>query len=145
MGRAEVIHLDRVVHDQIHRHQRLDELGVLAQPRHGRAHRRQVHQQGHPGKILQDDPRNHKRDLLRAPGGGLPIGQRAHILLGHPLAVAIAQDRLQYQANRYRQPGHRADAGLLELRQRVKSPPRAFPCLEFLQRAKEIMRIAHNL
>ena len=30
--RAGVVHLHRVVHHQIHRHQRLDQLGVPAQP-----------------------------------------------------------------------------------------------------------------
>ena len=37
------------------------------------------------------------------------------------------------------------DAGLFQLRQRVKSPVPAFPGLKLLQRAKEIMRILHNL
>ena len=46
------VHLHGMVYDQIHRHERLDNLGILADLGHGGAHGRQVHQQRHAGKIL---------------------------------------------------------------------------------------------
>ena len=46
------VHLHRVVHHKIHRHKRLDDLRIFTQALHGRAHRSQVNQQWHAGKIL---------------------------------------------------------------------------------------------
>ena len=54
--RAEDVHLHRVVHHEVHRHQRVDLLRVLAEAVHRRPQRREVHDRRHPGEVLQDDP-----------------------------------------------------------------------------------------
>ena len=51
---AKAVHLHAVIDHQIDRHQRVDLLGVAAQPRHRAAQRRQVHHAGHAGEVLQD-------------------------------------------------------------------------------------------
>ena len=73
------IHLHRMVHHEVDRHQGLDDLGVLAQLGHRRAHGRQVHQQRHAGEVLQDDPRHHEGDLSGPGFIGLPVGQLENI------------------------------------------------------------------
>ena len=95
--------------------------GILAQPRYRRPHRRQIHQQRHSGEVLQHNPRDHERNLLRPRRFRLPIRQRPHICFRHPFAVAIAQNRFQHQPNGHRQPRHRADTGLFELRQGIEA------------------------
>ena len=122
-----------MVHHQIHRHQRLDDLGILAQARDGGAHRRQIHQQRHAGEILQHDARDDERDFLRAFGVRLPVGQRADVVLGDFFAVAIAQDGFEHEPDGNRQFGDRADAGFFERRQRIKFPRLAVAGFKRLQ------------
>jgi len=109
-----------MIDHQVHRHQRLDDLRVFAQARRHRAHRGQVHQQRHTGKILQHNPGDRKRNLLRALRIRLPSGELADVLLRHFLAVAIAKYRLQNQADTNRQAREIPQAGLSQRRQRVK-------------------------
>ena len=92
--RAGEVYLHRVVNHQIHRHQRLNNLRILTQAGCRRAHRSQVHQQRHAGKILQHNPGNGERNLLRARRISLPPRELANVLFRHLLAVAIAQHRL---------------------------------------------------
>ena len=130
------IHLHRVVHHQVHRHQRLDDLRILAQLGHGAAHGRQVHQQRHPGEILQHDARDHERDFRRARLRRLPVGQFPHVRLAHLLAVAIAQDGFQDQPDGNGQFGDGADAGLFQRGQRIEFSAVAVAEFKALQRAK---------
>ena len=138
------IHLHRVVHHQIDRHQRLDQLRVFAQPRHGRAHRRQVHQQRHAGEILQHNPGDDERYLFGARSVGYPICQRAHVLFRDSLAVTVAQHRFEHEPNRHRQPGHRSDARLLELGQRIQRPLLAVAKIKLPPRVKKVVCVAHK-
>jgi hypothetical protein len=114
------IHLHRVVHHQIHRHQRLDDFGILAELGHGAAHRRQIHQQRHAGEILQHDARDDERDFRRARFRRLPVGQFLDIRFADLFAVAIAQHGFQHEADGNRQFRNRADAGLFQRGQRIK-------------------------
>ena len=114
--RAGEVDLHRVIDHQVHRHQRLDDLRVFAQPRRRRAHRGQVHQQRHAGEILQHNPGDGERNLLRALRLGLPPGELADVLLRDLLAVAIAQHRLQNQSDTNREARDIAQAGLSERR-----------------------------
>ena len=82
--------------DEIHRHQRLDELGILAQSCHGAAHGSEVHQQRHAGKILQYNSRHEEGNLRRTIGLGLPRGEFTNIVLRHLRAIHIAHHRLQH-------------------------------------------------
>ena len=122
-----------MVHHQIHRHQRLDDFRIFAQPRHGGAHGRQIHQQWHTGEILQHDARHNERDFLRPFRARLPVGQRADIVFGDLFAVAIAQDGFEHEPEGDGQPGNRADAGLFERRQGIKSPRPAVAGFKRLQ------------
>ena len=90
------VHLHGMIHHQIHRHERFDDFRVLSHARHGGTHRRQVHQQGNTGEVLQYDARHDERNLLGAFGPGRPVGQRLHVGFGHFLPVAIAQDRFKH-------------------------------------------------
>src|SRR4051812_16186201 len=63
------------------------------------AHRREIAEKGHAGEVLQHDAGDDERDFFRALGRRLPVGQLAHVLFGHFLAVAVAQHRLEHDAN----------------------------------------------
>ncbi len=103
------VHLDRVVDHQVHRDQRLDQLGRLAHLAHGAAHRGEIHHQRHAGEILQEHARDHERDLLGAFRLRLPGGQRADVLLAHAFAIQVPQERLEDDAQADREPRHLAE------------------------------------
>ena len=50
VGRAEAVNLHRVVDHQVDRHQRVDPLGIAAEPLHRAPHRRQIDTAGTPVK-----------------------------------------------------------------------------------------------
>ncbi len=82
-------------------------LGVLPSRGGDVAHRGQVGQQRHAGEVLQHHARHDERDLVGALGVGLPVGELPHVLGGDLLAVAVAQHRLQHDAQRHRQARRR--------------------------------------
>ena len=118
-----VIHLHRMIHHQIHRHQRLDDLRVFAHFGSGIAHRGEIDEQRHAGEILQHDARHHERNLFGARRIRLPVGQLAHMRLGDFLAVVIAQHRFQHDADGNRQARNLAESGGFQRRQ----PPSCRP------------------
>ena len=127
------IHLHRMVHDQVHRHERLDDFRIFAQPLDGGAHRRQIHQQRHAGEILQHDARDDERNFLRAGFGRLPIRQRAHVLFADFFAVAIAEHGLEHEPDGDGQLGNRPDAGLFQRGQGIKRSLPAAAEVKFLE------------
>src|SRR5262249_60289118 len=88
--------------------------GVVARPPDRRAHGGEVHEKRNTGEVLQDDPRDHERDL----GGPLtlrrPFGERSDVLLLDLAAVDVAQQRFEHDPDAHREPRDRADPGLLE-------------------------------
>jgi len=70
---AVVVDHDGVVHHQIHGHQRLDALGVLAQAFGHTAHGCQIGQQGHAGEVLQHHARNGEGYFVGARDVRLPL------------------------------------------------------------------------
>ena len=54
--RSEGVDLDRVVDNQVGRHERVDLPRISAHVLHRAPHRRKVDDRGHPGKVLHDDP-----------------------------------------------------------------------------------------
>ncbi|MCY1227248.1 hypothetical protein D9M72_395120 [compost metagenome] len=100
---AEMVDLHRVVDHQVHRHQWLDLLGVLAHLLGDVAHRGQVGQQRHAGKVLQDHTGHHEGNFVGALGVRLPVGKLPDVLFGDLLAVAVSQHRFQHHADRHRQ------------------------------------------
>ena len=75
VGAPVVVDLHRVVDDEIDRHQRLDDLRILAHVARDGAHRREVDEQRHAGEVLQHDARDDERDLVGARGLRLPVGE----------------------------------------------------------------------
>jgi len=116
---AREVHLHRVVDDQIHRHERLDDLRILPHPRHRRPHRREIDEQRHTREVLQHDARHHEGNLLRPLRLRAPRRQAANRLLGYTFAVGVAQQRLEHEPHRHRQLLH-FKPRRLERRQRVK-------------------------
>ena len=119
VGRVEVVDLHRVVDHQVDRHQRVDLLGVAAEPLHGGPHRRQVDYARHAGEILEHDAGRLERNLDLGRGGGVPTGQRLHVLFGHLVAVAVPQQRLEEHADRIGQGGDVAEPRVFKLREPV--------------------------
>ena len=101
---AVVVHHDGVVYHQVHRDQRLNLLGVLAQTHRRAAHGGQICQQGHAREILQHHPRHDERNFILAFCVRCPLGQLLHMLCRDLAAIAVAQHRLQNNPNRYGQP-----------------------------------------
>ena len=99
LRRSEEIHLHRVIHHEIHRHERLDDLRIFLQAGDGGAHRRQIDEQRHTGEVLQHDARDDEGNLLLRGRLRIPLGQRFDVLLGDLLSVAIAQHRFQDDAD----------------------------------------------
>ena len=81
VGRAEAVDLHRVVDHQIDRHQRVDPLGIAAEPLHRAPHGRQIDHRRHAGEVLEDDAGGLERDLDRRLPDRLPAGQIAHVVL----------------------------------------------------------------
>ena len=92
-----------MVHHQINGHQWLDHFGILAHAIHGRTHRCEVHQQGHPREVLQHDPRHHERNFIIARIRCRICRQIGHILVGDFQAIMIAQQAFQHDPNRDRE------------------------------------------
>jgi hypothetical protein len=119
VGRSGEVDLHRVVDDQVDGHERLDDLRVLAELGHGRAHGGEVHEERHTGEVLQHDAGDDEGDLLGAGGLGLPGGEIAHGALGDALAVAVAQEGFEDETDGDGEAGN-LEAGLLERGQRVE-------------------------
>ena len=120
VGTIGVVDLHRVIDDEVDRHERLDDLRIDAGTLRRGAHRGEIDEQRNAGEILQQHAGDHERDLIRPLRARLPVGERAHIVLGDLLAVDIAQHRLEHDADRDRQLRHVADACRFEFRKRVK-------------------------
>jgi hypothetical protein len=87
VGHLGKVHLHGVVYHQVDRHERLYEPRLLIHAGHGGAHGGQVHKKRHPCKVLEDDARDGERNLGGAFGVGLPVCQRADVVLGDALAI----------------------------------------------------------
>jgi hypothetical protein len=121
-------HVDfhRVVDDQIDRHERLDALGFAAELLRGVTHRGEVVERGETRHVLEQDAREHERDLRSALGRGLPRRELAHVFLRHPLAVAVPKHRFEDDAQGMRHARNLSQPGGLERGQRVVLPFAAF-------------------
>ena len=100
---GKAIDLHRVIDHQIDGDQRVDFLRIAAEPLHGAAHGGQIDDAGHAGEILQHDAGGFEGDFDFGGRGSVPSGEVAHVLLGDFVAVAVAQERFEQDANRERQ------------------------------------------
>ena len=137
------VDLHRVVDHEVDRYQGLDDLGVLAQLGHRRAHGGEIHQQRHAGEVLQDDARHHEGNLGGPGFIGLPVGQFADIGLLNLQPVAVAEHALQHQSDGDREFGDRAHAGLFQGREAVELAGMAIAQIEGLQGVEQVVRGAH--
>ena len=87
------VDLHGVIDDQVDRHKRLNDSRVLSHSLYSRAHCRQIDQQRHARKILQNDAGNDKRYLFGPFLIRLPSGKRSYIGFTDVIAIVkIAQD-----------------------------------------------------
>ena len=102
---AEVVHLHRMIDDQLGGQQWIDLLGIAAHLHHGVAHGGQIDDGRNAGEILQQHPRRHEGDFrvnVRFQG---PVRQRLDVLLANGDAILGAEQILQQNLERERQPG----------------------------------------
>ena len=104
VARAEGVDLDRVVDDQLGRDQRVDLRRVAAEVGHRVAHRREVDDRRHAGEVLHHHARGRERDLLGGLGVVVPARERLDVLLADGDAVLGAQQVLEQDLQRERQP-----------------------------------------
>ncbi len=71
--RAVLVHLDRVVDDEVDRLERIDALRIAAERRDGVAHRGEIDDGGNAGEVLQQHTRGSERDLLLGVSAARPI------------------------------------------------------------------------
>ena len=116
---AEVVHLHRMVDDQIDRDQGIDLGGVAAHAGHGVAQRRQIDDRRDAGEILHDDARRLEWHLFALGLARLPIGQGDDVILGDLEAVALSQRRLEQHFDRVGQARDVGDAALLQRAQAI--------------------------
>jgi len=106
---AEDVRDDGVVDHQLGRSQRVDLRRVAAERHHGLAHGGQVHDAGHAGEVLHDDPGRGELDLGVRLGRRVPGGQRADVAGGDVRAVLSAQQVLQQDLERVGQSSRARD------------------------------------
>ena len=112
VGRAEVIHLHRMVDDELGRRQRIDHLRLAAELDDGVAHRGEIDDGRHASEVLQNDARRRERDLAVGFGFRVPVGKRRDVGRGDVLAVLEAQEVLEQDFQRIGQRLDRAFDGL---------------------------------
>ncbi len=100
---AEEVDVDRVIDDQIDRHQRIDLLRVAAERLHGVAHRGQIDHRRHAGEILHQHPRRAEGKFMLRGFGLEPLCDRLDVFLGDRAPVFIAQQVLEEHLHRERQ------------------------------------------
>ena len=100
----ELVHLNRVVDDELDREERIDLLRVAAEVVHRVPQRGEVDDRRDPGEVLQQHPARRERDLVRRlgarhpAGDGLDVGRRDTDAVLHPQRV------LEEDPERVRQP-----------------------------------------
>ena len=118
-GRPVHVHLDRVVDDEVRRHERVHPGGVAAEIGHRVAHRREVHDGGHAGEVLEDDPCRHERDLGLAGLLRPPRRERHDVVLADHAVAGMPQNVLEEDLERHRGP-REVDGPTVEGSQRVQ-------------------------
>ena len=102
--RAEVVHLHRVIDDQLRRRQGIDGRRPAAQLDHCIPHGRKIHDRGHPGEVLENHARGGKRDLGFGLGLRVPGRQRPDIARRYRRAVLVSEEVFQQNLERVGKP-----------------------------------------
>jgi hypothetical protein len=95
VARAVAVDLDRVIDDEVRRHERVDARRVAAEVGHRVAHRGEVDDRGHAGEVLEEDARGHEGHLDVVGRAGSPGGHRGEVGLGHDASTRVAQNVLE--------------------------------------------------
>ncbi len=101
--RAGIVDLHTVIDYQIHGNKGLDHLRIFAHTIYSRAHRSEVHEQRNPGKVLQHDAGDNKRDFIIARIFGLIIRKIRDVLVCDFQPIMIAQQAFKHDTNGDRQ------------------------------------------
>ena len=112
--RAEAVHLHGVIDHQIDLRNRIDALGVAAQPVHGGTQRREVGDCRQSRVILQKHPRRYEGKLTRARLRCLPSHQVADVICSGTEPVAAPQNGFEDHLERVRQARYGADSFLFQ-------------------------------
>ncbi len=105
-ARRELVHLDRVVDDELGGELRVDLHRIAAEIPHGVSHGREVHDRGDAGEVLQQDATGRERDLLRGLGRRYPGRDCLDVVRGDVRAVLVPQHVLEQDAQRVGQAVH---------------------------------------
>ncbi len=108
---GEMVHHHRVVDHQIHRHQRIDALGVRAELRRRIAHGGKVHHRRNAGEVLHQHARRRKRDFHFVLAAVLqPAGNGRDVVLLNRHTIFGAQQVFQEHLERIGQARDVAEA-----------------------------------
>ncbi len=114
------INLHRVIHDEINRHEGLDDGGIPAEAFHGSAHGREVHEERHAGEVLKHDAGDDKRNFLLSGRFRIPVRERLDITRLDFFSVAVAEDGFEHNADADWEFGNWAHTCFFECWERMK-------------------------
>ena len=95
---AVFVDLDGVVDDQLGGLERVDLLRIAAEDVHGVAHGGEVDDGGDAGEVLHEDAGGHPGDFAGGLGFGIPPGEEFDVVGGDGLAVFVAEEILEQDA-----------------------------------------------
>jgi hypothetical protein len=96
----ELVDHDAVVDDQVHRHERVDLLGIAAELAHRVAHGGEVDDSGNAGEVLHQHTGRTVLDLAVDPPLLQPVRHRLKVVPGDRLAVLEAEQVLEQHLHR---------------------------------------------
>ena len=132
------VDLDRVIHDESHRNERLDDAGIPAETVDRGPHRGQIDEERNAREILKENPRDDERDFRGALGPRFPAGQGADVFLADAAAVDVSQNGLENDPQADGEATDRAEPRLLERGKRIESGLPAVAEVEFGARMKRV-------
>jgi hypothetical protein len=88
---VERVHLHRMIDHQVALHEGIDLPRIAAHPDHGAAHGGQIDHGRYAREVLEHDPPRREGDLGPARPGRVVPGQGSQVVLGHDLAVEVAE------------------------------------------------------
>jgi hypothetical protein len=113
---AEEVHLDRVIDDEVDRHERIDRRRIPAGSGDRAPHRGQIDDRRDPREILHQDPARHERHVRRRLR---PPCERAHVLVRDIPGTGPSEEVLDEDTDREREAADVGDARLREPGKRV--------------------------
>ena len=116
---AEVVHLNRVIDDELDRLERVHAIRIPLQLDDRVPHRRQIDDTGHAREVLQQHASRHERDFLLDGPGRVPLSERPDVIRLDEPTVLAPQQVLEQHLHRIRKPRDPWKARLFECGQAV--------------------------